>query len=298
MIRSIMSQTYTEFELIIVNDASTDATEIYLKNLSKEDKRIKIIKNRYNLGLQKSRMIAAKQACFEYLIQLDNDDYLYPLTLERYAEIIKNDNYDFIITDYSENLFDFENHTKSYFIRYFNNYEDLPSKLLIPKSIWRFCVNTEIANKVYHNLNCKVDYGEDLVFVALLYKKSNKFCYANFNSINYKKKTNSMSDVSSFTQKKCLEFAYCHLYPSKIWDKNSLSLLAYKYFTLNYLNSKYQIIKKITDEESLLKIKKIFQFIYKDFIYEETKFILESIYPDSKNFISIQSNNFIKIINE
>lgn len=298
MIYSITNQTFSNFELIVINDASTDETDLFLEDLSKKDKRIKITTNKFNLGLQKSRILGAKKAKFKYLIQLDNDDFLYPLTLERYAEILKIDNYDFIITDHSENSIELDNHIKPYFLKFFQNYEDLPSNLLIPKSIWRFCINTELANKIYDKLNCKVDYGEDLVFVALLYKKSNRFCYANFNSINYEKKTNTMSDITTFNQKKILEFAYCHSYPSKIWDENSLSLLALKHFSLNFLDIKYKVIKKISDKNTLSKVKKIFQLIYKDFMFEETKIILKNIYPNSEKFISIQSSNFLKEINE
>ena len=45
-VRSIMNQTYTNIEIVIVDDASTDGTMKILEKLSKEDKRIKLLQNK------------------------------------------------------------------------------------------------------------------------------------------------------------------------------------------------------------------------------------------------------------
>src|SRR3989304_9072936 len=58
-VESILKQTYKNFEFIIVDDASTDETWDYLKSL--KDPRVKLIKNKKNLGLAASLNIALRQ---------------------------------------------------------------------------------------------------------------------------------------------------------------------------------------------------------------------------------------------
>lgn len=79
-IASILKQTYKNFELIIVNDASKDSTLKYLNSL--KDKRIKIINNKKNIGLAKSLNIALKKAKGEYIARMDADDISLPNRLK------------------------------------------------------------------------------------------------------------------------------------------------------------------------------------------------------------------------
>lgn len=69
---SILKQTYKNFEYIIVDDASTDDTWRYLKSL--RDKRIKLVKNKKNLGLAASLNIAIQQTKGEFIARMDADD--------------------------------------------------------------------------------------------------------------------------------------------------------------------------------------------------------------------------------
>ena len=74
-IKSIFNQTYQNLEIIIIDDCSTDSTNLILKNLSYQSKiKINLIKNSINLGLTKSLNIAANIARGEWLARLDADD--------------------------------------------------------------------------------------------------------------------------------------------------------------------------------------------------------------------------------
>lgn len=89
---SILNQTYKNYEIIVVNDKSTDGT---LEKLKKYNNKIKIVNNKVNLGLGSSRNIACTYAKGEYIIYLDADDTLYEEnTLERVNEVIEKEHPD------------------------------------------------------------------------------------------------------------------------------------------------------------------------------------------------------------
>lgn len=71
-IDSILNQTFTDFEFIIVNDGSTDATATILNSYT--DPHLKIISNPQNLGLTKSLNVGLKHCRGEYIARLDTDD--------------------------------------------------------------------------------------------------------------------------------------------------------------------------------------------------------------------------------
>jgi len=71
-VTSILQQTYANFELIIVNDASTDATSEILQKF--DDCRIRLITNPTNLGLTKSLNIGINAARAPYIARMDADD--------------------------------------------------------------------------------------------------------------------------------------------------------------------------------------------------------------------------------
>lgn len=72
-VESVLSQSNTDFEFIIVNDASSDDTADYLKTLEAKDT-ITVISNEINLGLQASLNIAMHRAKGDYIARIDDDD--------------------------------------------------------------------------------------------------------------------------------------------------------------------------------------------------------------------------------
>ena len=86
-IESVLNQTYPNFELIIVNDGSTDNS---LETVQKiDDPRIVII-NKPNGGVSSARNRGIEEAKYEYIAFLDGDDIWYPNALEEYKFLIEN----------------------------------------------------------------------------------------------------------------------------------------------------------------------------------------------------------------
>ena len=73
-IESILSQSYQNFEFLIMDDGSTDNTSKIISNYIKTDTRIKLFKNKSNIGLTKSLNFLINQANGEYLARQDSDD--------------------------------------------------------------------------------------------------------------------------------------------------------------------------------------------------------------------------------
>ena len=88
-VRSILAQTFTDFELIIVDDGSIDKTLAIAHNYT--DPRIRVIANTENRGLAASCNIGWKAATGEFIARQDADDYSYPTRFEKQiAYLLKN----------------------------------------------------------------------------------------------------------------------------------------------------------------------------------------------------------------
>lgn len=86
-IESILNQTYSNFEFIIVDDCSTDNSLNVIK--SYKDNRIIVIENTKNLGLTKSLNKALKQAKGEFVARMDADDISLPTRFEKQVAFLK-----------------------------------------------------------------------------------------------------------------------------------------------------------------------------------------------------------------
>ena len=82
-IQSVLNSTFTNFELIIVDDGSKDASVAISKSYEEKDKRVKVYQNEVNLGDYPNRNKAASYAKGKYIKYVDADDYLYPHGLEQ-----------------------------------------------------------------------------------------------------------------------------------------------------------------------------------------------------------------------
>ena len=81
-IESVLASTYTNFELIIVDDCSSDNTVNIARSYEAKDNRVRVYVNEKNLGDYPNRNKAASYAKGKYLKYLDSDDYFFPDSLE------------------------------------------------------------------------------------------------------------------------------------------------------------------------------------------------------------------------
>lgn len=98
-IESIMNQTYPYWELIIVDDCSTDNTDSVVKSYL-SDTRIRYLKNEKNSGAAISRNYALREAKGKWIAFLDSDDVWLPEKLETQIAFMLENDYKFTCTDY------------------------------------------------------------------------------------------------------------------------------------------------------------------------------------------------------
>lgn len=113
-LRSIMAQTFGNFEVLLVDDGSADHTVLRSKAIAGSDGRFKMIENKINKGVSASRNCGLEQAVGEWIWFIDADDWIEPDALERLAQSVTADA-DMVAFDYVKerrgNVILFENQT-------------------------------------------------------------------------------------------------------------------------------------------------------------------------------------------
>ena len=164
-IESILSQTFTDFEFIIVNDGSTDNSLLLIKEYADKDKRIKIIDQK-NQGVSNSRNNAIKNSVGEYVAFIDCDDLWLSEKLKTQLESFNKDK-DLKICGSWGSVID----VKGDEIKKFE-YPPLTDKEIKIKSIYKypFITSSLIIKKEILNINKlfnpKIKLAEDYEFIT------------------------------------------------------------------------------------------------------------------------------------
>lgn len=90
-VNSILLQTYSNFEIIIVNDCSTDGTSKVIDTMMKSDARIKALNSKKNVGPGAARNMGISHAQGEYIAIMDDDDVSLPYRIETEAKALASD---------------------------------------------------------------------------------------------------------------------------------------------------------------------------------------------------------------
>lgn len=125
-LNSVLKQTYQDFEIICIDDASTDSSLEILEYFIQKDSRIKILKNDYNKGPGYTRNRGLDLAQGKYISFLDADDWLAPNAFEILIEKSEKNNLDLLMF---KNIVFYEEHQefgmeKYYDMEFMNNFEN------------------------------------------------------------------------------------------------------------------------------------------------------------------------------
>lgn len=155
-IQSILDQTYPNFELIIVDDASTDNTLRVIRQF--KDERIKIIENFSNIGVSGSRRCAFESSEGNYIALMDSDDISLPNRLEKQEKVFSANPEVVICGGWMQEL------NSKKVLKYKERHEDILIESLIRSPIANptAMMRSNILHAISYNEELK--YGEDYDF--------------------------------------------------------------------------------------------------------------------------------------
>lgn len=97
-IESVLNQTYSNFELLVINDCSKDGTAKLVEDFSAKDNRVRLISNEKNSGVSYTRKHGLEEAKGSWIAILDSDDAWAPEKLEKQIALQKRMNADLLFT--------------------------------------------------------------------------------------------------------------------------------------------------------------------------------------------------------
>ncbi|MCH5327995.1 MAG: glycosyltransferase [Coprobacter sp.] len=233
-IDSILNQTFTDFELLLINDGSNDSSSVICDKYASVDKRIKVI-NKQNEGISRTRQLGLDLSKGDYIIYCDSDDYVESDMLMNLFHKAKETDADLVWCDYKED----KNEVCKYIRQsgcYLNS-GDLIRGLLSQKlhgSTWNKLIKRNLVqSKIYFDFD--LAYCEDLFFnIQLLNKFPNiKISYVPQAFYHYYQRE------SSITHKKNAMFFFLNV--SLLIEKISVELQIKEEDTILYNFKKFAL---------------------------------------------------------
>lgn len=162
-LESILSQTYHDYECIVIDDYSNDSTISIIENFHKRDSRIKFYQKKVNSGVSDSRNLGIKKANGEYLFFVDSDDFLESNYVEKLLAEQENHKSSLIISNYKI-IYDADKNKTFTHTNYVSQQKDY-SLLLENGYLWnKIFLKSIILNNNLQMKNYKR--REDLLFLA------------------------------------------------------------------------------------------------------------------------------------
>lgn len=194
--KSIQSQTYSNLEVILINDGSTDNSRQICEKWLKQDKRF-ILFNNINNGVSYSRNFGIEKSSGDYIVFVDCDDFIEKEMIE--VLVNKIDKFDYVMINYNKYynekrvVKNFEVKDKEYNRKEFlENFWDLYNSNMI-NSPCNKIFKSPVLKKNRIRFDLKYDLGEDLLFNLEYINRCETFCTINQYLYNYRCTTNSLT---------------------------------------------------------------------------------------------------------
>ena len=286
---SLIGQTYSNIEIICINDGSTDNSLEVLENYEKKDNRIKII-NQKNQGVSVARNVGIKSATGNYILFVDADDWINLKTCEIIYNNVSYEQFDLVYFDYYR--------VNLHCIR------PIKVKDIINCCMWQICYKKDfiLNNSLLFQENMTI--AEDHIFkVAAIFqtnniKKIDKCLYyydvsregsaTKNNSIliennikaykilchmDFYQKLSRNKQLEILNMFSCLLFATWSDFPTTLQKKYNKQLNSFLEYYKNYSSCGYKDLigyKRLKYKEIWKILKAIRNFIYK-FVYKKNK---------------------------
>ncbi len=265
-IDSVLTQTFSDFEFLLINDGSTDSSLKICLEYQKKDSRIKVI-DKENGGASSARNEGIKNATGDYLIFVDSDDFIESenLVSEINLKIIQNSadvilygakNFNLLTNSYSISRGNYNLEVIEKF-NFLSTVDYLILNNLFPGSAWVFATKTSVVqqNELYFRTNI---IAEDIDWVTKIFRVINKVDAVNDVYYIYRKNQDNsvtgnagVKGINSIVS--IIEDWFPKLSKTEKLDRYLLHNLGYYYFTTLVL------FAKITNKERPVLLKKLQQ---------------------------------------
>lgn len=242
-IQSIQNQSFQNWELILIDDGSSDESGSYCDMIAAQDKRIKV-HHQQNTGLVMARQTGIKLATGDYILFVDADDEIECEQLEQLYYKIKEVAADIILfglveenkieTIVRKNCFQEGLYNRDRIVN-----EIIPEMItgdnffefhILPNLVCK-CIRREWLLSCKYEVSPQVTYGEDADFTYQILPQANTVYILDLCSYHYKKRENSMVGLSIAPER--IDALESDLYRSLSWvDKNQDLLEQYKKYIL------------------------------------------------------------------
>lgn len=205
---SIIKQTFSDFEVLLIDDGSTDNSGIICDEYAQKDNRFKAI-HKENGGVGSARRVGIDNASGTYSIHIDADDWVEPDMLSTLYSTASGEDSDMVICDYFE-----DNGNQSRIIR--QNPGQLTNKNIIRGlshklhgSCWNKLIRLDCYKKFGLNFTDGIDFGEDRIMLHRLLSYPMKISYcpqAFYHYVRYEDKKTATNDCSESMVRKKIQF--------------------------------------------------------------------------------------------
>uniref|UniRef100_UPI004026CE0C glycosyltransferase family 2 protein n=1 Tax=Lachnospira eligens TaxID=39485 RepID=UPI004026CE0C len=251
-IKSLLKQTYSNLEIILVDDGSKDSSGVICDEFSRDDDRIKVI-HKKNGGVVSARKAALPYITGDYVCNVDGDDWINEDYIMQFVTKIHESNADLIwnvsFTKEFENRDEIQlpsGINKSTINNY--NAKQWAKKMLYGKygfqneidySLWCICVEKYIYIKCQKNANEDIARGEDLVLALYILnsvKNIDFICYEGYHYVQRCDSNTNKTNGYSIKEFEILKDEFRKLIKSYAERKQELTAIMDGYCAITYLN--------------------------------------------------------------
>lgn len=285
---SILAQTFTDWELILVDDGSPDHSGAICDEYAALDARFKVI-HKENGGVSSARNVALGRITGEWLTFVDSDDCLYSNTLQRWVEVAEKNNLDLIQCHFNREYKEGQVAGDEIEVMSATQYADTEKYLTC---VWGTLFKTSIVKEHTLRFDEKVRLGEDQIFLLNLMQYCKRiqrigdvlyFYRDNEQSaVNNPKPEYEMTSVKAFKElkrtnpiakKRCDAMFMYYFIPLVLSSNTPASVIKdlYKDVNIEYLSPRAQMVDKLAFY--LMKVSIPLAVITLRTIYNVKKFI-------------------------
>lgn len=261
-LESILNQSKTNFEIILIDDGSTDSSSLIYSRMSEADSRIKYTYKK-NGGVSSARNLGLKLSSGEYITFLDSDDTYEKQFLEKMYYEISCTGSEVVYSGHTikqKDGKDILSNTKYTNKKVLENY--LKGKTRIHTNSW--LIKNELINNHQLSFEEGLQWGEDIIFFSRVLSLANHISFVKENLTNYYADYGD-NQLSSFNIDKIeLDIKSMDLLQEylTLYDENKASKIV-KYYRLPALIT-YRLISYISDIENLGTAKDLYYKTYDD----------------------------------